>query len=172
MMWLLTLWGGVKRLFGLAVAYPWQAALVAALLACGFFYGALQQSRANLADEQAAHIATKVGYANAQKVAADMNRKQVERIAAEYTQIGINAENEYEKRLADNRAALDRWMRTQATKGLAGRVGTSEAATVSGETMPDATEALVPVSDLEIAADNYSQLVSLIEWAKAVGKVE
>jgi len=35
----------------------------------------------------------------------------------------------------------------------------------------DTAEAIVPVSDLEIAADNYSQLVALIEWAKGVGTV-
>lgn len=53
MMWLLTLWGGVKRLFGLAARYPWQAALIAALLACGFFYGAWQQSRSTVAKREA-----------------------------------------------------------------------------------------------------------------------
>lgn len=174
MMWLLTAWCGVKRLFGAVLAYPWQAALIVALLACGWLYMGRSQAREQLAKEQAAHIATKVNYKNAQTAAADLNRKQVERIENEFAQIGIKSELEYEKRIAGNRAALDRWMRAQATKGSAQGSRAGDSATVSRESVQGTaqTEFLVSASDLEIAADNYSQLMALRGWALSIGKVD
>jgi len=136
----------------------------------GFFWidGVIEK----LDKERAAHIATKVGYANAQKVAADLNKKQVESIKSQYAAIAERTEDEYEKRLADNRAALRQWMRAKAAPGIAQSTGASSPSTVSGEPVQDPTEAVVPISDLEIAADNYSQLISLIEWAKSIGAVK
>jgi hypothetical protein len=172
MMWLLTLWGGVKRLFGLAVAYPWQAALIIALAACAWLYAGKQGALADLADEQAAHIATKVNYANAQKVAADMNAKQVERIENEYAAIAAKSEKDYAKRIADNRATVDRWLRAKAASGVAGGSQASEAAAMSSGVVQGTDEAIVPVSDLLIVADAYAQLDALRAWAIEVGKVE
>ena len=122
--------------------------------------------------EMALRISNEVAYKNAQAIAADMNRKQVAAIKERYDAIATETENEYEKRLADNRAALRQWMRGKAAPSIAQSTGAGSAATVSTEVVPGATEALVPVSDLEIAADNYSQLTALIEWAKKVGEVK
>ncbi len=122
--------------------------------------------------EATAHIATKTNYANAQKAAAELNKKQVERIESQYAAIAEKSESDYEKRLADNRANLAKWVRSQAAKSTASNTGTGSTAEMPAEPVQDATEALVPVSDLEIAADNYSQLTALIEWAKEVGEVE
>jgi len=108
----------------------------------------------------------------AQKVAADLNKKQVESIKSQYAAIAEKSEIDYEKRLADNRRSLALWLRSKGSPSQAGSTGAGSPATVSGEPVQDPTEAVVPVSDLEIAADNYSQLISLIEWAKSVGAVK
>jgi len=172
MMWLLSVWSGFKRLLRIALEYPLQAALIALLCLSAWLYSSREGVREHLANERVAHIATKVGYANAQKVAAALNKKQIARIESEYAAIAKRTESEYETSLANNRAALREWMRKKATKGNSQSAGTSGGSTVSDKTMPDATEALVPVSDLEIAADNYSQLMALIEWARSVGRVD
>lgn len=122
--------------------------------------------------EASALIATKVNYANAQRVAADMNKKQVERIENEYAAIAEKSESDYEKRLTDNRANLAKFLRGQASKRPAQSAGTSGTAEMPAEAVPNTETALIPIEDLEIAADNYSQLTALIEWAKAVGEVD
>lgn len=122
--------------------------------------------------EMSLRIANEVAYKDAQKVAADLNKKQVESIKSQYAAIAEKSEIDYEKRLADNRAALRQWMRAKAAPGIAQSTGASSPATVPREPVQDPTEAVVPISDLEIAADNYSQLISLIEWAKSIGEVK
>ena len=122
--------------------------------------------------EKKLRIANEVTYRNAQKVAADLNRHQIKAIKERYDAIATETENEYEKRLADNRAALRQWMRTKAAPSIAQSTGAGSSTEMPAQVVPRAEEALVPVADLEIAADNYSQLVSLIEWAKKVGEVK
>ncbi len=124
--------------------------------------------------ERAAHIATKVGYANAQKVAADLNKKQVESIKSQYAAIAERTEDEYEKRLADNRRSLALWMQARTIDRNPKGTGTGSATAMPAEAVPGAaqTEFLVGAEDLEIASDNYSQLVALIEWAKSIGEVK
>lgn len=124
--------------------------------------------------EMSLRIANEVAYKNAQKEAADLNKKQVENIKAQYAAIAERTEDEYEKRLADNRASLRQWMQARTIERPAKGTGTSSAAAMSPEAVPGAaqTEFLVSATDLEIASDNYSQLVSLIEWAKSIGAVK
>lgn len=171
-MWLLTAWGGVKRLFGIILRYPCQMALIVAVCASVWLWMGKRDALADLGKERAAHIATKANYTNAQIKAAELNAAKVALIERQYDAIAERTESEYEKRLTDNRAALRGWMRTKAVKGNSQSAGTSGPAEMPGEAVPSTKEAIVSVSDLEIAADNYSQLISLIEWAKAVGKVE
>lgn len=125
-----------------------------------------------LADEQKAHKETKERYSAAQAEAQIINKIQVERIEREYAEIGKESERKYNALLADNRAAVARFVRSQAAKGSAKGSGTGSTAEMPTGVVQDTTEAVVPVSDLEIAADNYSQLVALIEWAKGVSAVE
>jgi len=104
-----------------------------------------------------------------------MNRKQVERIENEYAAIAAKSERNYDALLADSRSNLADWMRrSKAAQGTASGPATGESATVSGEPMQDAPQAefLVRADDLEIAAENYAQLMALREWALDVENVE
>lgn len=111
-------------------------------------------------------------YESAQVAAVEINKAKVAQIERQYAAIAEKSEIDYEKRIADNRVALGRWMRQQANKGNAPSAGTGKAAPVSSEVVPDAEAAIVPVSDLEIVADAYAQLDALIIWALEVGRVK
>ncbi len=121
--------------------------------------------------EATAHITTKVDYANAQQVAADINKRQVARIESEYAAIAEKSEKSYEKRLAGNRASLAKFLRSKTAKGAPEGTGTGSTAEMPGEPLQASETAIVPVADLETVADSYAQLDALIEWAEGIGQV-
>jgi len=172
--WLSAAFGWLfKRWYRVAIAALCIAVMVLSLVNISL-RGRLTRMTERYTVEASAHITTKVNYANAQKVAADMNRHQVEVIKQKYDAIAERTESDYEKRLADNRANLAKFMRTQAAARAAQGTGTSGTASMPSEVVQDTAQAefLIRADDLEIAADNYSQLVSLIEWAKQIGEVK
>ena len=120
----------------------------------------------------AASEKTVARYEGAQLAAVEINKARIAQIESEYAAIAEKAESDYEKRIADNRASLDRWMRSQASKGNTSSTRASEAASVPGEVVSGAETAVVPISDLEIVADAYAQLEGLRQWALEVGKVK
>jgi len=122
--------------------------------------------------EATAHIKTKRDYAQAQADAELLNKAEVERIEGEYAAIAVKSEKDYAKRIADNRATVDRWLRAKAAAGVASGTGTSETAAMSSGVVQGTEEAIIPVSDLLIVADAYAQLDALRAWALEVGKVE
>ncbi len=119
-----------------------------------------------------AHTQTKERYSAIQAQAQIITKIEVKRIEREYAEIGKESERKYNALLTDNRAAVAHFVRSQTSKGSAKSTGTGSTPEMSTGVVQDTAEALVPVRDLEIAADNYSQLVALIEWAKGVGEVE
>lgn len=144
-------------------------------LAIGFFamLAAVQYSNARHWEKRyIASEKTVARYEGAQLASAEINKAKVAQIERDYAAIAKKSEIEYEKRIAVNRAALDRWVRSQASKGNPSSTGASQAAPVSGEVVSGAETAIIPVSDLEIVADAYAQLDALRAWALEVGKVE
>lgn len=121
--------------------------------------------------QYAASEKTVARYEGAQLAAIEINKAKVAQIERKYAAISEKAESDYEKRIADNRSSLDRWMRNQTAKSSTGSTGASKAAPVSGKVMSGTETAIVPVSDLEIVADAYAQLDALRAWALEVGKV-
>lgn len=142
--------------------------------AIGFFaiLAAVQYGNARHWQKQyAASEKTVARYEGAQLAAVEINKAKVAQIERDYAAIAEKSEIEYEKRIADNRAALDRWMRSQAGKRDTSSTGASKAAPVPGETVSGTETAIIPISDLEIVADAYAQLDALRAWALEVGKV-
>lgn len=150
---------------------PYAAIALLALLAAIQWQSARHWEKRYVGSEKA-HSATKAAYTGAQIAARELNKAKVAEIERQYAVISQKAESDYEKRIADNRIALDRWMRDQAAKRPAASAGTGEAAPVSSKTVPNTETAIVPVSDLEIVADAYAQLDALRAWALEVGKVK
>jgi hypothetical protein len=156
---------------------PYAGIALLALFAAIQWQNARHWEKRYIGSEKA-HSATKAAYTGAQIAAQELNKAEVARIESEYAAIAAKTEIEYEKRIADNRAVLDRWMRKQAAERAAKGTGASKSAQVSGEPLQGAEASdlpatvEVPVSDLEIVADAYAQLDALRAWALDVGKVE
>jgi len=146
---------------------PYAGITLFALLAAVQYGNAVHWEKRYIASEK-----TVARYEGAQIAAIEINKAKVAEIERQYAAIAEKSEIDYEKRIADNRAALGLWMRQQANKGNTPGSGTGEAAPVSSQTLPDTETAIVPVSDLEIVADAYAQLDALRAWALEVGKVD
>jgi len=146
---------------------PYAGITLFALLAAVQYGNAVHWEKRYIASEK-----TVARYEGAQIAAIEINKAKVAEIERQYAAIAEKSEIDYEKRIADNRASLDRWMRNQAAKGSTGSTGASKAAPVPGEIVSGAETAIVPVSDLEIVADAYAQLDALRAWALEVGKVD
>ena len=146
---------------------PYAGIALFALLAAVQYSNARHWEKRYIASEK-----TVAQYEAAQVAATEINKAKVAQIEREYAAIAQESEIDYEKRIADNRAALDRWMRNQAAKRNTQSTGASEAAPVPGETVSGTETAIVPVSDLEIVADAYAQFDALRAWALEVGKVK
>ena len=146
---------------------PYAGIALFALLAAVQYGNARHWEKRYIASEK-----TVAQYEAAQVAATEINKAKVAQIEREYAAIAEESEIDYEKRIADNRAALDRWMRNQAAKRNTQSTGASEAASVPGEVVSGTETAIVPVSDLEIVADAYAQFDALRAWALEVGKVK
>lgn len=146
---------------------PYAAIALFALLSVVQWQNAKHWQKRYVASEK-----TVARYEGAQLAAAQINKAKVAQIERDYAAIAEKSEIEYEKRIADNRAALGRWMRSQASKRDTSRAGASQATPMSGEAMSGTETAIVPISDLKIVADAYAQLDALRAWALDVGKVE
>ena len=154
---------------------PYAAMALLALVAALQWQSARHWQKRYIGAEKAI-ASTVAAYTGAQIAAAELNRAKVAQIKREYQVAGQKAEAEHEKLIATNRANLAGWLRTNAANQRPAKdTGTGSAATMPGEVVPSGEApdvfATVPISDLEIVADAYAQLVALIEWAKAVGKV-
>jgi hypothetical protein len=146
---------------------PYAAIALFALLAVVQWQNAKHWQKRYVASEK-----TVARYEGAQLAAVEINKAKVAQIERDYAAIAEKSEIEYEKRIAVNRAALDSWVRSQASKRDTSSTGASKAASVSGEPVSGTETAIVPISDLEIVADAYAQFDALRAWALGVGKVE
>lgn len=129
--------------------------------------------------EMAMRISNEVAYKNAQKAAADLNRKQIEAIQNRYKAIAEKSEILYEKRLTDSRAVVDKFMRSQAVKRPAQGIGASGPAQVQPEVagegeMPIVPEGfiLLPVNEAYMIAGAYAKLAALQDAAKETMAVD
>jgi len=150
---------------------PYALGVIFALLAAVQWQNAKHWEKRYIGSEKA-HSATKAAYTGAQIAAQELNKAKVAQIEREYAVIAEKSEREYDALLSNNRATLDRWVRSQTAKRAAQSTGTSESTPVPSEVVSRAETAIVPVTDLEIVADAYAQLDALRAWALDVGKVK
>lgn len=146
---------------------PYALGVIFAIIAAVQYGNARHWEKRYIASEK-----TVARYESAQVAAMEINKAKVAQIERQYAAIAKKSEIDYEKRIADNRAAFGRWMRNQANKGNTSSTGASKAAPVSSEVVSGTETAIVPVADLEIVADAYAQLDALREWALEIGRVD
>jgi hypothetical protein len=173
MTWL-RVWSGFKRLFGIALEYPLQAAIVALLCLSAWLYWSKQNVRETVAKREAT-IAQMEQASKDAKAAALAN---AQRVKDEYERISENAKKDYAVRLADNRAAIERW-KLQNRRGAASQIDSTAAPKVPGgitgaEALPVVPRGfvLLPESDLDKTADIQATLAALQEAARKAMAVE
>lgn len=116
-----------------------------------------------------------VSIKEAQKLATKLAKEEKARIEAENERKAENAKLDYQKRLADNRAIIDRWLRSQAGRPT-GNTNLPEASEATSGTsgtgpapvIPDTVE--IPASDLPKIAEAYAKLDALQAWAGSIGQ--
>lgn len=160
MIWLLTAWGGVKRLFGLALRYPLQAALIASLCLCVALYQGKRSALATIAKRDATitrmEAASKIATAAQIALNKAVTDKQIE--------IARKADNDETIRrdIADrSRAYADR-MRAGAYCRKAS--ATTEDSVAEADTSASDTSVVVSADDFRILTDNTARLVLIKAW--------
>jgi hypothetical protein len=153
MMWLLTAWGGVKRIW---------------------LYMGKADALATIANRDATIAQMEQASKKAEKLALD----NANRVKDEYERISDNAKKDYALNLADNRAAIERW-KLQNRRGATGKTDSATATEVptgitGAETVPVIPRGfvLLPESDLDKTADIQATLAALQEAARKVMAVE
>ena len=171
--------GGWLTKIGAAIAWlfqAWYRIAIAVLLGVCIFLYVGKQAETRRADKQT-EVAAKwesayVLVIEAQRLATIAAEKNKARVEQEYRDINNEAEQDYERRIADARRNLNDWMRKNNTRSSA------ESDSASPTTMPESplptaenSQFLVTRKDLEIVAENHAQLLALIAWAERVGVV-
>lgn len=176
----------LRGLLGLIRDYPWQTAvivLVGALLWTFRSWGIdhrdltdkLADANGTIAEERAAHDQTKRNVAQGRKAAAELDRKNAARVAAEAAAINERTINELEARTRTYAARADRLRARLAALG-AGQGG-GGTAPVPGD--PDATCRAFGAADcadlvarMTDAQASIDRLVALQAWARGVSAIE
>jgi len=175
---LLSMLFGFKRLLSgfwtWATKDPMRLVIVALIALCAFLALSNASLRADIRHHQkviALREATIKQMVAANQTVTKRAKENVRRVRRLYAEINHEAEKDFDTRIAANKLALRKWMQ-QNNRSATGKTDSASSATMSGEVVPDTETAIVPVSDLEIASDNYSQLTALIAWAESIGRVE
>ena len=160
MIWLLTAWGGIKRLFGLAARYPLQAALIASLCLSAWLHMGKQNALDTVAERDDT-IAAMIKASDAARAAQIAMNKAV---TDKQTEIARKADNDQTTRrdIADrSRAYADR-MRAGAYCRKASATTEDSAAEVDTSAGPDAV--VLTRADFDILTGNTARLVSIKAW--------
>lgn len=160
MIWLLTAWGGVKRLFGVAARYPLQAALIASLCLCVALYQGKRSALATIAKRDA----TITQMEAASKIATAAQIALNKQVTDKQTEIARKADNDETIRrdIADrSRVYADR-MRAGAYCRKASATTEDSAAEVDTSASADAV--VVSADDFRILTDNTARLIEVNAW--------
>ena len=161
MIWLLTAWGGFKRMFGLVLRYPLQAALIASLCLSGWLYMGKQSALATVAKRDATIAAMTKASEEARAAQIAMNKANTDK----QIEIARKADNDETIRrdIADrSRAYADR-MRAGAYCRKAS--ATTEDRSAEVDTSTSDTSVVVSADDFRILTDNTARLVLIKAWA-------
>ena len=153
-------WGLIQRLFRLVLAYPLQAALIIALLACSFFYGAWQEAVDTIAKRDATIVQMEQASKDARAAQLAMNKANTDR----QTDIARNADNDQTTRrdIADRSSRYADGMRADAYCRKASATAEDRLAESDNSAGSDAI--VVSADDFRILTDNTARLVEVKAW--------
>lgn len=161
MIWLLTVWGGVKRLYGIAVAYPLQAALIASLCLSLALYQGKQSALATIAKRDAtiAHMTAASKIATAAQIALNKANTDKQTKIARLTDA-----DETNRRDITNRSSL--YAERMSGKNYCRETSAaaeSDIAESGNGTSADAV--VVTKSDFDILTGNTARLLDVKAWS-------
>ena len=159
MMWLLTLWGGVKRLLGIAVAYPWQAALIIALAACAWLYAGKQDALSTVAKRDATIAAMIKASKEATAAQVAMNKG----VTDKQTDIARKADAHETDIIDRGRAYADSLPAKDYCRKADSPAESGAAA--SGDVASD-TAVILERADFDILVANTARLVKVHQWGE------
>lgn len=146
-----------QALMDFAKRNPWQAALIASLIACALLWRANDRHK----DERDRALATVERLIEAQKQATAF----AVRMKDEFEQTNREINDETDKSAAATAAVYrERVLRLPAAASSARRADMPEGGISEGADRPS-SEAIVPRADLLICADNQARLEAAHEWS-------
>lgn len=160
MIWLLTAWGGVKRLFGVAARYPLQAALIALLCLSAWLHMGKQNALDTVAERDDTIAAMIKASKEARAAQIALNKANTDK----QIEIARKADNDkiIRRDIADrSRAYADR-MRAGAYCRKAS--ATTEDSSAEVDTSASADAVVVSADDFRILTDNTARLVLIKAW--------
>lgn len=167
MMWLLSAWGGVKRLFGIAARYPLQAAIIALLCLAGWLYMGKQSAL----DAVAKRDATITHMEAASKIATAAQIALNKAVTDKQTEIArLTDANETNRRdVADRSSDYAGRMSAKSYCREATAATQSDTAQSGDGTSADAV--VVTRSDFDILTGNTARLMDVKAWGdKMIGE--
>lgn len=167
MMWLLTAWGGVKRLFGLAARYPLQAAIIALLCLAAW----LHMGKRNALDTVAERDATITQMQAASKIATAAQIALNKAVTDKQTEIArLTDANQTNRRDVADRSS-DYAGRMSAKSYCRETTPTTEGGSAEGSNEPSADAVVVTRSDFDILTGNTARLMDVKAWGdKMIGE--
>jgi hypothetical protein len=160
MMWL-RVWSGVKRLFGIALAYPLQAALIALLCLSAWLYWSKQNVRETVAKREAtiAQMEQASKIATAAQIA--LNKANTDK----QTEIArLTDANETNRRNITNRSS-DYAIRMSADSYCRKASAAAEGDIAESRNGTSADAVMVTKSDFDILTGNTARLADVKAWA-------
>jgi hypothetical protein len=160
MMWLLTAWGGVKRLPGLAARYPLQAAIIALMCLSLWLYCGKQDALSTVAkrDQTIAQMEAASKIATAAQIA--LNKA----VTDNQTEIArLTDANETNRRDVADRSS-DYAGRMSAKSYCREATAATQSDTAQSGNSPSADAVVVTRSDFDILTGNTARLMDVKAW--------
>lgn len=160
MIWLLTAWGGVKRLFGLAARYPLQAAIIALLCLSAWLWMGKQDAIATIAKRDATIVAMTKASEEARAAQIALNKQ----VTDKQTEIArLTDANETNRRNVADRSS-DYARRMSAKSYCREASATPESDSAPGGDSPSADAVVVSRANFDILTGNTARLMDVKAW--------
>jgi len=161
MMWLLYARRAILSTFKTALAYPWQAALIAALCLAGWLYMGKRDAQATIVRRDA----TITQMEAASKIATAAQIALNKAVTDKQTEIArLTDANETNRRSVADRSS-DYARRMSAKSYCREASATPESDSAQGSDRPSGDAVVVTKSDFDILTGNTARLMSVKEWA-------
>ena len=162
-----------QALLGFVTRYPWQAGLIAALVACAWLWRANNGLHDTIKAERARYAETVANFKKAQADAEALQAHNLARVAKASKEITDETVKDYRADAADWAARFDRLRKTnRGAPCNTGLPAVPDTATGIDAANPDTSVTAIKIDDLEVLVQNSVRGKALQDWVSAQAKVE